>query len=104
MRRWAGVFSCISAVHVLEEAFSVFIVSCLLYLLSKFWVLEKDKIGSLVLLKGGCCGVIWEAGRREGRRFSEFLMEEGFWIPELQTTNRTHMLNENFLGLRRWEQ
>lgn len=48
--------------------------------------------------------MIREAGRREGRRFSEFLVEEGFWIPELQTTNRTHMFNENFLRLRRWEQ
>lgn len=65
MHRWSGIFSCVLAVHVLKEAFSVFIVSCLLYLLSKSGLLEKGKIGSLVLWKGGWYGELGE-GRGGG--------------------------------------
>lgn len=69
MQSWSGMFSCILAVHVWKEAFSVFIVSRLLYLffIKNFGWLEKDKSGSLVLLKGGWC---WELG---GGRGGEFL-------------------------------
>jgi len=72
------MFSCLLAVHVLKGAFSVFIVSCLLYLLSKFWVAGK---GQNWFPCASERWVIWGAGRREGRRGSEFLVGKD----ELQT-------------------
>lgn len=86
MHRWSGIFSCILAVHVLKEAFSVFIVSCLLYLLSKFWVAGKNQNWFPCAFERW---VIWGAGRGEGRRVSEFLVEQG-----LNYKCRTHAQHE----------
>lgn len=86
MHRWSGIFSCILAVHVLKEAFSVFIVSCLLYLLWKFWVAGKNQNWFPCAFERW---VIWGAGRGEGRRASEFLLEKG-----LNYKRRTHAQHE----------
>lgn len=93
MHRWSGIFSCILAVHVLKEAFSVFIVSCLLYLLWKFWVAGKNQNWFPCAFERW---VIWGAGRGGG-------LLNSCWR-RVWTTNAGHMLNMNFLGLRRWEQ
>lgn len=93
MHRWSGIFSCILPVHVLKEALPVFIVSCLFYLLSKCWVAGKGQNWFPCAFERW---VMWGAGGREGRRVSEFLMEEG-----LNYKHRTHLLNGDFLGLRR---
>ena len=72
--------------------FSLFHACCTFY--QNFGLLEKDKIGSPVLLKGGWYGELGE-GRGGGVLNS--------WWGKMNCKRRTHMFNMIFLGLRRWE-